>query len=186
MKLAYALCGSFCTHKRSVEALGMLAPGNDITPVLSETVQTTDTRFGKASDLFSAVKDITGNEPITTISRAEETITGGNYDALLIVPCTGNTLAKLAHGITDTAVTMCAKAQLRNRRPVVIALATNDALSANLANIGTMLERKNVYFVPLGQDNPYKKPSSLVCDFGLINETLKKALAGEQIQPLLI
>ena len=186
MKLAYAMCGSFCTHARALEALRPLAKDNYITPVLSEIVQTTDTRFGSANSLYLSVVNITGNEPITDIRTAEEKITRGGYDAVIVSPCTGNTLGKLASGITDGAVTMCIKAQLRSRRPVLIALATNDGLSANLFNIAVTLEKKNVYFVPFGQDAPDEKPSSLVCDFGLFPEALENAVKGRQLQPILL
>ncbi len=186
MKLAYAMCGSFCTHKKSVAALARLSAGNQIIPALSEAVQTTDTRFGKASDLRAAVCDITGNKPITTVKEAEEIITGKDFDCVIVSPCTGNTLAKIANGITDSAVTMCVKAQLRSRRPVLIALATNDGLSANLFNIALTLEKKNIYFVPFGQDSPKGKPSSLVCDFDLIDLALEQALLSNQLQPILL
>ena len=186
MKLAYAFCGSFCTHKRALEALRALAPGNDVTPVLSETVQNTDTRFGRAFELAEEARLITGARPVTEIKEAEDTVTRGGFDAVIISPCTGNTLAKLAAGITDGVVTMCAKAQLRSLRPVVIAPATNDGLGANLKNVAALLERKNVYFVPFGQDDPEEKPNSLVCDFSLVGETLESALRGKQIQPVLL
>ncbi|MBP5155287.1 MAG: dipicolinate synthase subunit B [Clostridia bacterium] len=186
MKLAYAFCGSFCTHKRALEALRGLAPGNDVTPVLSETVQSTDTRFGRAYELAEAARLITGARPMTAIKEAEEIITRGGFDAVIISPCTGNTLAKLAAGITDGVVTMCAKAQLRSLRPVLIALATNDGLGANLKNVAALLERKNVFFVPFGQDDAAAKPNSLVCDFGLLPGALEAALKGRQIQPLLL
>lgn len=186
MKLAYAMCGSFCTHARALDALSSIAPGNEVTPVLSETVQTTDTRFGRAEDLYNEIKKITGQEPITSIKQAEETITRGGYDALIVSPCTGNTLAKTANGITDTTVTMCIKAQLRNRRPVIIAIATNDGLGANLFNIAQTIEKKNIYFVPFGQDAPTDKPASLICDFSLLGKTLASALKGIQLQPVLV
>ncbi len=186
MKLAYAMCGSFCTHKQSLEILHKLAQMNDMTVALSEAARDTDTRFGKAEALREAVSRISGISPILSIRDAEERITRGGFDALIISPCTGNTLAKLANGITDSTVTMCAKAQLRNRRPVIIALATNDGLGANLSNIARTLEKKNIYFVPFGQDDPKNKQTSLICDFSLIEPTLELALNGIQIQPLLL
>lgn len=185
MKLGYAFCGSFCTHARSIEALKKLAVTNNVTPILSETSRDTDTRFGRADTLKDTVTGICGEKPILSIRSAEEQITRGGYDALIVAPCTGNTLAKIANGITDGTVTMCVKAQLRNRRPVIIALATNDALGANLMNAALTLEKKNIYFVPFSQDDPFGKPSSLVCDFSLIEATLDSALRGVQIQPLL-
>lgn len=186
MKLAYAMCGSFCTHRQSLEILRRLAQTNDMTAVLSEAARDTDTRFGRADTLRETVTAISGIPPILSIRDAEERITRGGFDALIISPCTGNTLAKLANGITDSTVTMCAKAQLRNRRPVIIALATNDGLGANLSNIALTLEKKNIYFVPFGQDDPKSKQTSLICDFSLIEPTLELALNGIQIQPLLL
>ena len=186
MKLAYAMCGSFCTHKASLEALLSLSASHDITVALSEAVRDTDTRFGTAASLKSTVTAISGLAPITSIAKAEEQITRGGFDALIVSPCTGNTLAKLANGITDSTVTMCIKAQLRNRRPVIIALATNDGLGANLANIALTLEKKNVYFVPFGQDDPQNKQTSLICDFSLIPTTLEYAMRGVQLQPILL
>lgn len=186
MKLIFAMCGSFCTHKTAVEVLKRLTPENQVTPALSEICQTTDTRFGRAGTLKSALTGITGNELITNVREAEEVVTKGNFDAVIVAPCTGNTLGKIANGITDSAVTMCVKAQLRNQRPVIIALATNDGLGASLKNIATALERKNIYFVPFEQDMPFEKPNSLICDMGLLEDTLGNALSGKQIQPLLL
>lgn len=186
MKLAYAMCGSFCTHKKSLEALQKLALTHSVTPVFSEICQQTDTRFGKASELMSQAEWMTGNAPVTDIKTAEEVITNGGFDCVIVSPCTGNTLAKIASGITDTTVTMCTKAQLRSKRQVLIALATNDGLSANLFNIALTLERKNIFFVPFGQDSPQKKPSSLVCDFELIPKALELAVSGRQLQPILL
>ncbi len=186
MKLAYAFCGSFCTHKSSLDALRKLSVGNEITPILSEASRDTDTRFGKAEDLKKAVIGISGNKPIISIKDAEEIITRGGFDAVIVSPCTGNTLAKIANGITDSTVTMCVKAQLRCRRPVIIALATNDGLGANLFNIALTLEKKNIFFVPFGQDSPNEKPSSLICDFSLIELTLTQAMNGLQLQPILL
>lgn len=186
MKLAFAICGSFCTHKHSTEALRLLAQSHDVTAALSEAARDTDTRFGRAATLCETVTALSGVAPILSIRDAEERITRGGFDALIISSCTGNTLAKLANGITDSTVTMCAKAQLRNRRPVIIALATNDGLGANLTNIALTLNRKNIYFVPFGQDDPSSKQTSLICDFSLIGPTLEHALRGVQLQPVLI
>ena len=176
MKLGYALCGSFCTHARSIELLRRLALSHEIVPIVSEHVATTDTRFGRAADLISELEAICGRPVISSIVDAEPLGPALPLDALMIAPCTGNTLAKLAHGITDTAVTMAAKAHLRCDRPLVIALATNDALSANLANLALMRMKKNVYFVPLYRDDPEKKPHSLVCDFSAAEETLESVI----------
>lgn len=186
MKLAYAICGSFCTHAHSQKQLRMLSEQHDVYPILSEISATTDTRFGKASDLKRNIEAITGRAPILTVRDAEEVITRGGFDALAVCPCTGNTLAKIAHGITDGAVTMSVKAQLRNRRPVILGIATNDGLSANLFNIAMVLEKKNVYFVPFGQDDASQKPTSLICDFHRLQDTLDAAMQGRQLQPVLL
>ncbi len=186
MKLAYAFCGSFCTHARSLAQLRLLCEQHDVYPILSEISASIDTRFGKAAELLQSVKTLTGHSPILTVRDAEEVITRGAFDALAVCPCTGNTLAKIAHGITDGAVTMSVKAQLRNRRPVVLGIATNDGLGANLFNIAMVLEKKNVYFVPFGQDDAFGKPTSLICDFHRLSETLDAALQGRQLQPVLM
>jgi dipicolinate synthase subunit B len=179
MKIGYAMCGSFCTHKKSLEILRKLKDnGYDILPILSEITSVSDTRFGTAKELISAVEDVCENKAIKTIIAAEPLGPREILDALVICPCTGNTLAKLALGITDTTVTMAAKAHLRSDRPLVIALATNDALSGNLKNIATLYSRKNVYFVPLLQDDPVAKPHSLVADFDLVPDALLAALSG--------
>jgi dipicolinate synthase subunit B len=163
-----------------------LAKKYPLFPIVSPAVATTDTRFGKAEDFLALMEAISGRTPITTIAEAEPLGPTIPLEALIIAPCTGNTLAKMANGITDTSVTMAAKAHLRNGRPLIIALASNDALSANLRNIGTLLERKNIFFVPLGQDDPATKPHSMVCDFARIEETLTAALEGRQLQPILV
>ena len=175
--IGYAFCGSFCTVRKSIATLKRLSENYDILPVFSPSFQSTDTRFGKAGDFMREIEEICGRRGVRTIDEAEPIGPSVRLDALVISPCTG---------ITDTPVTMAAKAHLRNQRPLIIALATNDALSANLQNIGIMLGRKNVYFVPLGQDDPTGKPSSLVCDFGKVGDTLSLALEGRQIQPLII
>ena len=185
--IGYCFCGSFCTVGKSIGILRSLAAeGNDILPLMSDSVYETDTRFGRAEDIRKTVSEICGKEIIHTIADAEPIGPKTVLDMLVIAPCTGNTLAKMAAGITDTPVTMAAKAQLRSNRPVVIALATNDALSANLKNIGTLLSRKNIYFVPMFQDDPEKKPSSRVCDFSRLKETMASAFAGRQTQPVFL
>ncbi len=185
--IGYAVCGSYCTHRASLEQLRKLAEaGYDIQPIMSENVYSTDTRFGTCEDLKRQVKEICGREIIHTIVGAEPLGPKIPLDAMIICPCTGNTLAKLAEGVTDTSVCMAAKAHLRSDRPLVIALASNDALSANLKNIGAMLNRKYVYFVPLSQDDPEKKPHSLIADFSLLIPTLDSALSGKQYQRLFI
>ena len=186
MKIGYALTGSFCTVSRSIGVLRSLAKRYETVPIISGSIASTDTRFGKAEDTVRLLTEICGRPPITLIKEAEPLGPSSPLDLMIISPCTGNTLAKLAGGITDTSVTMAAKAHLRTDRPLVIALATNDALSQNLKNIATVLSRKSVYFVPFGQDSPYEKPHSLISDFSLTEKTVEYALMGKQIQPLLI
>lgn len=176
MKIGYALCGSFCTHAKSIAVLEKLVETYTVVPILSENVAHTDTRFGKAADLIEIVTTLCHRTPICTIADAEPLGPSEPLDLLIIAPCTGNTLAKMAHGITDTSVTMAAKAHLRADRPLLLALATNDALSANLGNIALMRNRKNVYFVPMSMDDPVKKPHSLVADFEAIPGEIEKIL----------
>ncbi len=184
--IGYAMCGSFCTHEKALLQLQRLAEqGFQIQPILSETVYTTDTRFGTARALIERVEGICGRSAIHTIVEAEPLGPQHPLDALIISPCTGNTLAKLSCGITDTAVCMAAKAHLRTDRPLVLALASNDALSANLKNIAALLSRKSVYFVPMVQDDPAAKPHSMVADFGRVGETLHDALSGVQPRKLI-
>ncbi len=185
MKIGYALTGSFCTVSKSLEVLKGLTSDYEVIPIVSPAVFGTDTRFAKAEETIKALTEICGIPPVNNIKDAEPFGPSVKLDALIISPCTGNTLAKLANGITDTSVTMAAKAHLRNDRPLIIALATNDGLSQNLKNIAALLTRKSVFFVPFGQDSPVSKPHSLVCDFKKIPETLDMALAGVQLQPLL-
>ncbi|MBQ3182065.1 MAG: dipicolinate synthase subunit B [Clostridia bacterium] len=184
--IGYAMCGSFCTLERSIDELELLClSGYEVMPIMSEICYATDTRFGKAKDRIRQAEELCGNAVIHTVFDAEPIGPKALLDALIISPCTGNTLAKLAQGVTDSSVTMAAKAHLRNHRPLVIALATNDALSANLKNIGKLLEKKNVYFVPFAQNDPVKKPDSMIADFSLIGDTLAEAMEGRQIQPIL-
>ena len=181
------MCGSFCTHAAAVEVLSRLSErGYDILPIFSEITASTDTRFGRAEQLVTRVEAICGRPAIRSIPAAEPLGPALPLEALVICPCTGNTLAKLAGGITDTPVCMAAKAHLRSDRPLLITLASNDALSANLRNIGTLLSRKSVYFTPLRQDDPVNKPHSLVADFSMVPEALEKAMRGEQIRPLFL
>ena len=184
-RLGFAVCGSFCTHKDILPQLKILKDmGYIITPIVSEIVYSTDTRFGKAEDFIKNIEDICETKCINSVKAAEPIGPKALLDVLVIAPCTGNTLGKLANGITDSSVTMAAKAHLRSNRPLVLALASNDALSANLRNIGQLLTRKNIYFVPMQQDDPEKKPHSLVADFSLLSPTLESALAGKQYQKL--
>ena len=183
----YAITGSFCTHKKSIEMLRILVHRKlDIVPILSDSVYNFDTRFGTANDLIDTVEKITGNKAVHTICEAEKFGPEIPLNALIIAPCTGNTLAKMANGITDTPVCMAAKAHMRQTRPLLIALASNDAMAANLTNIATMLNKKNVFFVPLMQDDPSSKPHSLVCDFSRLTESYDKMLLGKQCRPLFI
>ena len=185
--IGYAITGSFCTHKKSIEILKLLTyKGLDIVPILSSSVTGIDTRFGKACDLIKSVEEITGNKAVCTISEAEHFGPKLPLEALIVSPCTGNTLAKGANGITDTPVCMAVKAHLRQTRPLLIALASNDALGANLTNIATMLNRKNVFFVPLKQDDPECKPHSLVCDFSSLIVAYENMMTGKQLRPLFI
>jgi len=185
--IGYAMCGSYCTHGASLKELRTLSERDyEILGIVSENVYSTDTRFGKATDLIKEIKKISGRDVVHTIVDAEPLGPKVALDALLICPCTGNTLAKLAAGITDTTVCMAAKAHLRGDRPLVIALASNDALSANMKNIAALLTRKHVYFVPMRQDDPEKKPHSLVADFSLLLPTLEAALEGKQYRKVFI
>jgi dipicolinate synthase subunit B len=184
-KVGLALCGSYCTYEQVFAQAGRLAEHFDLIPILSDTAAETDTRFGTATEHIRRLMEITGKHVITTVAEAEPLGPKLPLDALLIAPCTGNTLAKLSQGITDSSVTMAAKAHLRNGRPLVLAFSTNDGLSGSAENIGRLLNRKNVYFVPFGQDDPEKKPRSLQADFSLMAETVEAALEGRQLQPIL-
>lgn len=185
--IGYAICGSFCSFSASLATLEQLVlSGEEIQPILSERACSTDTRFWLASEFASRVEKLCGREIIRTVADAEPLGPIKPLDALIISPCTGNTLAKLAHGITDSAVTMAAKAHLRQDRPLLIALATNDAMSQNLANVGALLSRKGVYFVPLRQDDPTRKPHSLVADFTLVPSALTAMREGRQLRPLFL
>ena len=182
--IGYAICGSFCTHSRAVAVLRTLKEaGYALQPIVSEIVYTTDTRFGRAADLVASLEAITGHKVIHTIEGAEPLGPRTPLDLLIIAPCTGNTLSKLANGITDTAVTMAAKAQLRADRPVLIGLASNDALSANLRNLAQLHLRRHITFVPMAMDDPDRKPYSLVCDFEKIPELAAGLLDSCRPQP---
>lgn len=184
-RLGLALCGSYCTYEKLFKAAEKLAENYDLIPIMSENAAETDTRFGTATEHIKRLMLLSGHKVITTIAEAEPLGPSAPMDALLIAPCTGNTLAKLSQGITDTAVTMAAKAHLRNGRPVIIALSTNDGLSGSAENIARLLNRKHFYFVPFRQDDPVKKPRSLQADFRLLEETVQAALRGRQLQPIL-
>lgn len=184
--IGFALTGSFCTLEAAVTQLeGIVAAGANVLPIISSNVNDMDTRFGKADVLKDRLVRITGNQIIKTVPQAEPIGPKGLLDILVVCPCTGNTLAKIAAGVTDTSVTMAVKAHLRNDRPVVIAISTNDGLSGNAQNIGKLLNSKNIYFVPFGQDDPVGKKTSLVAKNELVAETLELALEKIQLQPLL-
>ena len=185
--VGFAMCGSFCTHSRAMEALEQVkARFAHVIPIVSEYTAAADTRFGDAHDLMREMMRICDHRVISTIKEAEPIGPQKLLDLLIIAPCTGNTLGKLANGITDTSVTMAAKAHLRNSRPVLIAPSTNDGLSASAANLGSLLGRKYIYFVPFGQDDPVHKPTSLVADFSLVADAALAALEGQQLQPMLV
>jgi len=186
LKLGFAMCGSFCTHRDALTILRDIAQDYDVTPILSYTAASTDTRFGTSALLTETLTAVCGRPPVTTVTEAEKFGPSVPLDLLLLCPCTGNTLAKLAHGITDTPVTMAAKAHLRCDRPLLIALASNDAMSANLANLAYLLNRKNLYFVPMKQDAPSAKPHSLVADFSRTCEALSAMREGRQLRPLFL
>ena len=185
MNIGFAMCGSFCTFSRVFPVMETLAEENKVIPILSSASCTTDSRFGKAESFITLAERLCNRSVIRTISDAEPIGPKKLLDALIIAPCTGNTLAKLAHGIADGPVTMAAKSHLRNGRPVIIAVSTNDALGAAAENIGRLLTRKNYYFVPFRQDDAENKPTSMVADFSLIPQTLAAALEGKQLQPIL-
>ena len=186
-RVGFAVSGSFCTHEQVLKALEKLAAVYEtVIPIASEASAFTDTRFGTSEDLLERLEDLTGQEVLCDIPSVEPIGPKKLLDVLVIAPATGNTIAKLANGIADTTVTMAAKSHLRNGRPVVVAVSSNDGLSAGARNIGELLVRKNYYFVPFGQDNAAAKPCSLVADFGKIPETVDAALRGEQLQPLLL
>ena len=186
-RIGLALCGSFCTFDRVFAAIEELTRlGADVTPILSYHSAQLDTRFGSAAQMREKLLTLCGHPIIDTIPAAEPIGPNHLFDVLLVAPCTGNTLAKLCAGITDTPVTMAVKSHMRNGRPVVIAVSTNDALGASAANIGTLLNRRYYYFVPMRQDDPVKKPRSVVADFTCIPACVEEALAGRQMQPLLL
>ena len=187
MKIGYCFTGSFCTFSRSFAVLSeLVALGHDVLPIMSENAYYTDTRFQKAEEFSARVEALCGKRIIHTIVDSEPLGPRTPLDLLIVAPCTGNTLAKVAGGITDTAATMAIKAHLRSDRPMLIALATNDAMSQNLANIATLMSRKSVYFVPMLQDSPKGKPHSLVAEFELIPRAIEAMERGEQLRPIFL
>ena len=185
MNIGFAFCGSFCTYQAVFPVVEILAKEHHVFPIFSFAAGSIDSRFGTAQEHIRRIQEICGREPIMTIESAEPIGPKKMLDALVIAPCTGNTLAKLAHSIADTPVTMAAKSHLRNGRPVIIAVSTNDALGGAAENIGKLLARKHYYFVPFRQDDPEQKPASMVALFELIPQTLEAALEGRQIQPII-
>lgn len=187
IKMGIGFTGSFCTFTKIVKVLEELVEkGVDLYPVFSDHVAEMDNRFWRATEFIAKVQEITGRQGIFTIQEAEPIGPKNHLDVMVIAPCTGNTLAKLANGITDTPVLMAAKAHIRNEKPLVLAVSTNDALSMNMKNIGLLMNVKNIYFVPFGQDDWVKKPCSLVAHMDMIMETAEAAMEGKQIQPVLI
>jgi dipicolinate synthase subunit B len=186
MNIGFAMCGSFCTFDKVFPVIEGLCRVHRVIPILSTAAGSVDSRFGTALAHRQRLEQLCGMAPIMTIEAAEPIGPKKLLDALVIAPCTGNTLAKLAHSIADSPVTMAAKSHLRNGRPVVVAISTNDALAGAAENIGRLLVRKNYYFVPFGQDDPKGKPTSLAADFSLVAEAAQAALEGRQLQPILL
>lgn len=186
MNIGFALCGSFCTYSKVFPIMEALSKAHTLIPIFSQISYETDTRFGTAAEHIQQAAHICGKMPLHTIAQVEPIGPKKLLDALIIAPCTGNTLAKLAHSIADTPVTMAAKSHLRNGRPVLIAVSTNDALAGAAENIGKLLGKKHYYFVPFGQDDPTGKPTSMVADFTKIPQALEAALEGRQIQPVIL
>lgn len=186
-KIGVALTGSFCTYKKVFQELEKLAEeGAQIQTIFSDAAQSIDSRFGKAEDFVKEARRITGRKPMLTISEAEPIGPESLLDLLILFPCTGNTIAKLANGITDTPALMAAKAHLRNEKPLLLSISTNDALGMNMKNIGLLLNAKHIYFIPFGQDNPQKKPNSMIAHTELLIPAAKAALEGKQYQPLIL
>ncbi len=185
-KIGIAFTGSFCTYKRIFEELEkLIKAGAEVYTIFSNSAQTIDSRFGKSSDFIKKATEMTGRAPILTIPEAEPIGPKAYLDALVIFPCTGNTIAKLANGITDGPVLMAAKAHLRNEKPLILSISTNDALGMNMKNIGLLLNSKNIYFIPFGQDDHIKKPNSLIAHTEMVIPTVEAALEGKQIQPII-
>jgi dipicolinate synthase subunit B len=185
--VGYALSGSHCTFAEVMPQIKrFIDAGASVIPIVSNTIMTTDTRFGTSAQWQQQLKDLTGNELVSTIVQAEPLGPSKRIDVLVIAPCTGNTTSKLANAMTDGAVLMAAKSQMRNQRPVVLAISTNDGLGLNAANIAKLLSAKHIYFVPFGQDDPDRKPNSLVARMDLIFEASEAALEGRQLQPMLV
>lgn len=187
LRIGFAISGSFCTIQRVVEEIKRLVEnGADITPILSFNASSLDTRFGKAEDLRTSLTTITGHKPMESLVEVEPIGPKALFDILVVAPCTGSTLGRLANGISDTPVTLAVKSHLRRNKPVILGIATNDALGASMRNISYLKNTKNIYFIPLRQDDPQNKPNSLVADFTLLDNTIAAARTGTQIQPLFL
>ena len=186
MKIGFALCGSFCTYEKVFPIMEELAKEHEIIPIVSDAACRTDSRFGTAEDHLQRLRTICDREPLTDITQVEPIGPKKLLDVLVVAPCTGNTLAKLAHGIADGPVTMAAKSHLRNGRPVVVGISTNDALAGAAENIGKLLGKKHYYFVPFRQDDPVQKPTSMVADFTYLPQAIEAAAQGKQVQPILL
>ena len=185
MNIGFALCGSFCTYERVFPVMTALAENHKVTPIFSRAAATLDSRFGTSAEFLARAEEICGTPPLLTIPELEPVGPKKLFDILIIAPCTGNTLAKLSHSMADGPVTMAAKSHLRNGRPILVAVSTNDALSGAAENIGRLLNRKHYYFVPFGQDDPVNKPNSMVAHFEMIPKAMEAALEGRQVQPIL-
>ncbi len=186
MEIGFAMCGSFCTFDQVFPVMEALAKSHRVTPIFSPAAYSTDSRFGTAREHIRRAADICGRDPLYTLAQVEPIGPKKLLDALVIAPCTGNTLAKLANSIADTSVTMAVKSHLRNGRPILLAISTNDALAGAAENIGKLMGKKHYYFVPFGQDDPKSKPTSMIADFSKIPEALEAALRGQQLQPVIL
>ena len=186
MNIGFGITGSFCTHQKILEVIkNLIDNGHNVLPILTDKVYKTSTRFGTNKNFVNEVETITKNKVVHSIVGAEPLGPKGFVDAIIIAPCTGNTLAKLATSITDNAVTMTAKSLMRNNKPVIIGISTNDALGLNMQNLAKLINAKGIFFIPFHQDDPIKKPKSLIANWGKTEETLQKALENKQIQPII-
>lgn len=186
-RVGWGITGSLCNlHRIWPQMEKVVAAGAEVVPVVSQVVQTTDSRFGTAAEVMARLRELTGHEPVRTIAGAEVLGPTRPLDIMVVAPCTGNTMARIANAITDGPVTMAVKATLRNGRPVLLAISSNDALGLNARNLGVLLAARGIFFVPFGQDNPWAKPASLDADLDLLVPAMEQALEGRQIQPLLV
>ena len=184
--VGFALCGSFCTFRKAIDALRALTAQYTVVPIFSDAAWETDTRFGASADFRAEVTALWGTEPLHTLAQVEPLGPKRLLDLLIVAPCTGNTLGKLANGIADSPVSFACKAHLRNGRPILLAPSTNDGLAGSAPSLGALLNRRYIYFVPFGQDDPERKPTSLVADFSLVPAAIDAALEGRQLQPALL